>query len=125
MLSMVIFEGSISERVFSDQITQNDRKTRKSIVQSLSKICAFSMFVYLFLHILVFVHGHRWIYINTPMGYWFLLEMLGFVVIPMLLFVRSFRKSNILLTRIAAILTIIGINPWLVFLPMVKLEIPI
>jgi Ni/Fe-hydrogenase subunit HybB-like protein len=108
-LSMVIFEGSISERVFTDQITEKDRKSRKQIVQILSKICAFSMFIYLFLQILVFVHGHRWSYINTPMGYWFLLEMIGFVTIPMLLFVRSFRKSNIILTRVAAILTILGI----------------
>ena len=108
-LSMVIFEGSISERVFSDQLSADDKKVRKSMLPSLSKICAFTMFAYLFLHLLVFVHGHRWSYINTPMGYWYLLEMIGFVVLPMILFISSFRRYSILLTRIAAILTIIGI----------------
>jgi len=108
-LSMVIFEGSISERVFSDQISSDDKKVRKSMMPTLSKICAFTMFAYLFLHLLVFVHGHRWSYINTPMGYWYLLEMIGFVVLPMVLFILSFRKYSILLTRVAAILTIIGI----------------
>lgn len=108
-LSMVIFEGSISERVFSDQLSSDDKKVRKSILPILSKICAFTMFAYLFLHVLVFVHGHRWTYINSPMGYWYLTEILGFVVLPMILFIFSFRKNNIIITRIAAIFTIIGI----------------
>ena len=79
------------------------------MLDSLSRICAFSMFVYFFLNILVFIHGHRWSYLNTPMGYWFLLEMIGFVLVPMLLFIRSYRMSSILLTRIAAIITLVGI----------------
>ncbi|HKJ79875.1 MAG TPA: NrfD/PsrC family molybdoenzyme membrane anchor subunit, partial [Prolixibacteraceae bacterium] len=98
-LSMVIFEGSISDRVFANQISSGDKKERKSILPTLSKICAFTMFAYLFLHVLVFVHGHRWSYINSPMGYWYLTEMLGFVVLPMVLFIISFRKNNILFTR--------------------------
>jgi Ni/Fe-hydrogenase subunit HybB-like protein len=108
-LSMVIFEGSISDRVFADQISSGDKKTRKSILPTLSKVCAFTMFAYFFLHVLVFVHGHRWSYINSPMGYWYLTEILGFVVLPMILFIISFRKNSILFTRIAAILTIVGI----------------
>lgn len=43
------------------------------------------------------------------MGYWFLVEMVGFVLVPMVLFILSYRKPNVLLIRIAAILTIIGI----------------
>ncbi len=108
-LSMVIFEGSISERVFADQITSENKKQRKDIILILSRICAFSMFVYLFMQILVFAHGHRWAYINTPMGYWFLLEMLGFVVVPMLLFLLSFKRANIRWAKVAAVLTIVGI----------------
>ncbi|QIA07503.1 NrfD/PsrC family molybdoenzyme membrane anchor subunit [Draconibacterium halophilum] len=108
-LSMVIFEGSISGRVFSDQITEKDKKNRREIVLSLSRICGFSMFIYLFLQVLVFVHGHRWAYLNSPMGYWFLLEMLGFVVLPMLFFIQSFRASSITWARVAAVITMVGI----------------
>lgn len=108
-LSMVIFEGSISERVFADQIPSKEKEQRKDVVSTLSRICAYTMFVYLVMQILVFVHGHRWSYINTSMGYWFLLEIVGFVVVPMLLFFRGFMISSVLLTRIAAILTIVGI----------------
>jgi DMSO reductase anchor subunit len=67
------------------------------------------MFAYLFLQFLVFLHDRNWDYLNTPMGYWFLVEMIGFVLIPMLLFFYSYRKYNILLIRVAAILTMIGV----------------
>ncbi len=108
-LAMVVFEGSISERVFTDQITEKNKKARRGILQSLARISAFTMFIYFFLQVLVFIHGHRWSYLNTPMGYWYLLEMIGFVFIPMILFIGGFRRSNTLLIRIAAIFTIVGI----------------
>jgi len=108
-LSMVIFEGSISNKVFSDQISEKNHKAHNKIIHGLSKICAGTMFAYFFLQILVFVHGKNWIYLNTSMGYWYLTEMIGFVLVPMLLFVYSFRTNNILMIKIASIVTMVGI----------------
>ncbi|MGC9345049.1 MAG: NrfD/PsrC family molybdoenzyme membrane anchor subunit, partial [Bacteroidales bacterium] len=108
-LSMVIFEGSISQKVFHDQITSQNKKERKSILHGLSRICTITMFVYFFLQVITFVHGKRWAYLNTPMGYWYLTEMIGFVLLPMALFFHSYRTRNIPLIRIAAIITMLGI----------------
>jgi Ni/Fe-hydrogenase subunit HybB-like protein len=108
-LSMVIFEGSISHRVFFHQISEKNHHAQKSIIIGLSKICAGTMFAYFFLHILVFIHDKNWQYINTPMGYWFLLEMIGFVLLPMVIFYQSYRNNNIFMIRIAAIITMLGI----------------
>ncbi len=108
-LSMVIFEGSISHKVFSDQINEENHKAHNGILHGLSKVCAGAMFAYLFMQILVFIHGKRWIYLGTPMGYWYLLEIIGFVMFPMLLFFYSYRKQNITVIKIAAIVTMIGI----------------
>jgi Ni/Fe-hydrogenase subunit HybB-like protein len=108
-LSMVIFEGSISNRVFFNQISDKNRKAHKGILTGLSKICAGALFAYFFLQLLVFIHGKRWEYLGTPMGYWFLLEMIGFVFLPMVLFFYSYRKQSTVLIRIAAILTMIGV----------------
>jgi Ni/Fe-hydrogenase subunit HybB-like protein len=108
-LSMVIFEGSVSHKVFSDQISESDHKSQKSIVIGLSRICAVAMFAYFFLQILVFVHGRRWDLLSTPMGYWYLTEMLGFVLLPMLLFFYSFRRRNVTLIKVAAVLTMLGV----------------
>jgi Ni/Fe-hydrogenase subunit HybB-like protein len=108
-LSMVIFEGSISHRVFSDQISEKNHKAHDGILNGLSKICAVAMFAYLFLQILVFVHGKRWTFMGTTMGYWYLTEIVGFVVLPMLLFFYSYRRHSTKLIRLAAILTMVGV----------------
>lgn len=108
-LSLVILEGSLSMNAFSGQISESNRSAHNGIVIGLSKICAVAMFAYFFLQLLIFVHGKRWDLLNTPMGYWFLLEMIGFVLFPMLLFFYSFRRNNILLIKIASIITMVGI----------------
>jgi Ni/Fe-hydrogenase subunit HybB-like protein len=108
-LSMVIFEGSITNKVFSDQISEEHHKGHNSIIIGLSKICAVAMFAYFFLQIVVFVHGKKWEMINTPMGYWYLTEIIGFVIIPMMLFYYSYTRNSVLVAKIAAIVTMIGI----------------
>jgi Ni/Fe-hydrogenase subunit HybB-like protein len=108
-LSMVIFEGTISHKVFFSQISEKNHHAQKGIVIGLSKICAVAMFVYFFLQLLVFIHNKNWSLLNTPMGYWFLLEMLGFVLLPMILFYQGYRFNSLLTIRIASIMTILGV----------------
>jgi Ni/Fe-hydrogenase subunit HybB-like protein len=67
------------------------------------------MFAYLFLQVLNFIHNKRWDYLNTPMGYWFLIEIIGFVILPMILYFYSYRVKNITLIKVAAVLTMLGI----------------
>ena len=108
-LSMVIFEGSISQKVFSDQISEKNHKAHDKILHNLAKICAVTMFAYFFLQMLTFVHGKHWNHLNSPMGYWYLTEMLGFVLLPMILYFYSFRKQNLTLIKVASLITMIGI----------------
>ncbi|MGB6034433.1 MAG: NrfD/PsrC family molybdoenzyme membrane anchor subunit [Bacteroidota bacterium] len=108
-LSMVILEGSISKRVFKDKISSHHRAAHDDIVHGLGRVCAGTMYVYLFLKVLVFAHGQHWMYINTPMGYWYLVEMLCFVLIPVVLYTHSVRARKLSLIRVASILALIGI----------------
>jgi len=108
-LSMVIFEGSISHNVFSDQISEKNHQAHHGIIHGLSKVCAVAMFAYFFLQLLIFVHGKHWNLLNTPMGYWYLTEMIGFVLFPMILFFYSYRKQKIFAIKLAALITMIGI----------------
>ena len=108
-LSLVIFEGSISQKVFFDQISEKSHKAHHGIIVGLSKICAVTMFAYFFLQVLVFVHGQHWDLLNTPMGYWYMTEMIGFILVPMLIFFYSYRKHNTLLVKVAAVITMVGI----------------
>lgn len=108
-LSMVIFEGTISHKVFGNQISEKNQIAEHGILHGLSKICAGAMFAYFFLQLLVFIHNKNWDLLNTPMGYWFLFEIIGFVLVPMMLFYYSYRTNNIFMIRVAAILTMLGI----------------
>lgn len=108
-LSMVIFEGTISHKVFSDQISHEDHKSYDDMLIGLSQGCAVSMFVYFFAQFLIFIHGWHWSLLNTPMGYWYLTEMVGLVAIPCYMFFQGARYRNLLLIRTAAILAMIGI----------------
>jgi Ni/Fe-hydrogenase subunit HybB-like protein len=108
-LSMVILEGTISRKVFANQLAGDDEAAHDRIVRGLARICAYSMFVYLFLKELDLIHGEERRLLNTPMGYWYLTETIGFVLIPCLLFMRSVRTRSLRLIRVAAILTLVGI----------------
>lgn len=108
-LSMVIFEGSLSQKVFFKQISATNHRAHNGILHGLSKICAVTMFIYFFLQVLVFVHGKHWNLLDSPMGYWYLIEIFGFVFLPMLLFYFSYRRQNMFLIRLSALITMIGI----------------
>ena len=108
-ISLIIFESSISTRVFSNLMDDNARKTRRDIMHGLSKICAGSLFVYLFMTIIIFVHQKNWQYLNSKMGIWYLVEVLGFVLLPLILFTVSHKRNNIFLIRTASIFTLVGI----------------
>ena len=108
-LSMVIFEGTISHRVFSDKISHEDHAAYDDMLIGLSQGCAVAMFVYFFAQFLILIHGWHWALLNTPMGYWYLTEMVGLVAIPCFMFFQGARYRNLLLIRTAAILAMIGI----------------
>lgn len=108
-MAMIIFEGMISEKVFKGEQTEEYFKKRNDIIFNLAKICAGAMFAYFFLQTIVFIHGQHWDLLGTGYGFWFLLELIGFLLIPMLLFIYSYKKQNKTAVKVAAILTIIGI----------------
>ena len=108
-LSMVILEGSISQRVFRNQIAPHHRSSHDDIVRGLARVCAGTMYIYFFLKVLVFIHGEHWVYINTPMGYWFLVEVVVFVLIPVRLYTQAGHFGNISMIRVASVMTLIGI----------------
>ena len=108
-LSMVLFEGSISRRVFGHLMDREHDAKHDSIVLGLAKVCAAAMFVYLFVKLLVLVHDQHLDLLRTGWGQWYLLEVLGFVLVPCILFTVAVRRRAAFLVKYAAILTLLGI----------------
>ncbi|MFI5214337.1 MAG: NrfD/PsrC family molybdoenzyme membrane anchor subunit, partial [Gemmatimonadales bacterium] len=77
-LSMVITEGSVTHKIFQNREGSTLKATHDDIVFGLARIATATMFVYLFMHVLVLVHGQRFPYLRTGWGSWYLLEMVGF-----------------------------------------------
>ena len=108
-LSMVIVEGSISHKVFAARMSPSHKVGHDNILIGLGQICAGGMFVYFFLKILVFAHSQHYDLLISGWGAWFLVEVLGFVLVPMLLFFKAVREENVKLVRIAALLALVGV----------------
>jgi Ni/Fe-hydrogenase subunit HybB-like protein len=108
-LSLVIFEGTISRKVFESKMSREHRVHHDDVVLGLSKICAGTMFVYLVLKILDLVHGQKVGLLATPMGHWYLLEVVGFVLVPWIVFTEAVRWRSQELCKLGAVLALVGI----------------
>ncbi len=75
----------------------------------LGKGAASAMVIYLILKMLGIADADNWEYLNTPYGYWFLVELLGFVLLPVFLFTSAARNDNAKLARIAGFITVFGV----------------
>ncbi|MCC6131592.1 MAG: Ni/Fe-hydrogenase cytochrome b subunit [Acidobacteria bacterium] len=108
-IGMVIFESSLSHKAFHDQIKKGRPVDLDGITVGLSKGGALVLFAYFFLKVQGVVAGGSWHLLGTKMGALFLTEMLGFILLPSLLFAFAAHFYKPGLARFAAILTVLGI----------------
>jgi len=108
-LSMVIVEGTISHRVFRMQVSPSRHRSFEDILFGLGKGAAITLFVYYFFKALIFVHEHQWRLLGDAWGAWFLVEVIGFVLVPCVMFTYAVRSRRIGLLRVAAVFALIGI----------------
>jgi Ni/Fe-hydrogenase subunit HybB-like protein len=106
-LSMVIFESAVSHKAFSSRI--DHRVDLDRIALGLSRAASVVLFAYFFVKLQGIADLGRWELLNTPYGYWFLVEMLGFVALPCMLFAWGSRSGNVRLVRFTAAWTVLGI----------------
>ncbi len=108
-LSMAIFESSLTHRVFKRQVEHFDYAEFDRLTIGLGKAASAALFTYFFLKLFGLAHSNNWGLLNTPYGYWFLLEVLGFVFLPAFLFAYGVRYKNVKVTRWTALLTVVGV----------------
>jgi Ni/Fe-hydrogenase subunit HybB-like protein len=108
-LSMVIVEGSITHRVFGAQIDKKKHHTHDELLLGLGKGAAIALFVYYFFKLLVFLHERQWNLLASGWGAWYLVEVVGFVLVPCVMFTYAVRTRSVGLLRVAAVGALIGI----------------
>jgi len=108
-LAMIVFEGTISHKVFKNLIDPGSHHSFDEIIFGLAKGAAIGMFVYYFLKALLFIHDKQWNLINDGWGYWYLLEVLGFVLVPGFMFAFGFRNRSLNTIKVASVMALLGV----------------
>ena len=108
-LSMVILEGSISHKVFKDRINHDTKYSYDEILFGLAKGASISLFVYYFFKAIIFIHGHHWELITDGWGVWYFVEVIGFVLVPCIMYANAAKNRSVTLVKVASLFTIIGI----------------
>jgi Ni/Fe-hydrogenase subunit HybB-like protein len=107
-LAMVTFEGMLSHRYMGHRVGI-DHERLDRITLGLAKASAITLGAYFAIKMVGVAHGNTWRYLGTGMGVWFLVEVVGFVLVPCVLFAVAHRERRPRLARFAAFVTVVGI----------------
>jgi Ni/Fe-hydrogenase subunit HybB-like protein len=108
-LSMVIVESALSHRAFRHQVDPQQHVDLDRIQLGLARAASVVMFCYFFLKLQGIAEGGHWALLATPYGGWYLVELLGFIALPCVLFAHAARRGNVTLVRITAAVSVLGI----------------
>jgi len=108
-LSMVMIESFFTQKAFKDRIGHELHAAHDSILLGLGKGAVGALFAYIFIKLIDFVHYKLWVHLATPMGYWYLFELVGFVLLPTALFLKAIWDRNPRLVQFTAFLTAAGV----------------
>lgn len=108
-MSFALLLAFVAGRYFRKTCDQEFLSHVQPLTLSLGKGAALAMYVYCALKLLALAQDNHWALLSTPFGYWYLIELIGFVVVPMLLFTAGVRMEKIGLIRFSAFYAIVGI----------------
>lgn len=108
-LSMVLFEATLSHRYFHDKMDKEYLEATDHVVFGFGRAGALVLAGYFAIKVFGLAIGNNWNLLMTGYGYWFQLEMFGFILLPCFLFAVGSRDKNKKLIRFAAFWTVLGI----------------
>lgn len=108
-LSMVIFEGSLTHRFFADKMDETHLREKEDVVFGFGKAASFVLAGYFMIKVFGIAMDNTWRWLSTSWGAWFLVELLGFVALPSLLYATGVRERNLGLIKWTAAWTVLGI----------------
>jgi Ni/Fe-hydrogenase subunit HybB-like protein len=108
-IGMIVFESSLSHHFFHHLVKDHTQADLDRLIVGLGRAGAVIMYMNFLLRWIGVAHDHRWAYLGTPMGAWWLLEVVGFIGVPCLLFIWGVRRESARIVRVAAVWTILGV----------------
>jgi len=108
-LSMVIFESTLAHRYFHDKMDAEHREEADGVALGFGKAAAFVLAGYFVMKVIGLAQTNAWGYLSTGYGLWFLVELLGFVLLPCYTYAIGVREKNLKIIRWTAAWTVLGI----------------
>jgi hypothetical protein len=108
-LSMVILVSTLAVKFLKDKTDDGFTRDLDKQTLGLGVGACVGMYVYFVLKIIGIAHDDNWSLLATPYGNWFLVELIGFVLLPVLTYTYGVKTSNVGVVRLAAFWSVAGI----------------
>ncbi|MFA5906495.1 MAG: hypothetical protein WC836_21385 [Desulfobacula sp.] len=108
-MSMVIFEGTLAHKWLHDKMDDTHLAEADGVVLGFGKAASLVMMGYVGIKLIGLAVDNNWHYLTTGWGFWFIVELIGFVLFPAILYGMGSREKNTTFIRIAAFWTVLGI----------------
>lgn len=108
-IGMIVFESTLSHSYFKDQLKNAPHGELEKLTIGLGKAGAVVMYMNFLLRWLGIAHDNRWQMLLSGWGAWWLLEVVGFIGLPCLVYLYGYRKESVLAIRIAAVWSVVGL----------------
>jgi Ni/Fe-hydrogenase subunit HybB-like protein len=108
-LSMVIFEGTLAHKPWHHKMDETYLKEHDGVILGFSRGASMSLAAYFCVKLVAMAYDNNWAYLATGWGAWWLVEVLGFVLAPCIMYAIGSREKNIPLIKWAAFMTVFGI----------------
>ncbi len=108
-LSMVIVEGALSRRAFADQVAGESQARADELTLGLGKAASVVLFAYFFAKLFGIADAQAFGLLGTPWGRWYLVELVGFVLLPCFSYAFAVRARNAPWVRWTGAWTVVGI----------------
>ena len=108
-LAMVIAVSTLAVRFLKSKCGDVFLCNIDRLTISLGKGAAIGMYIYFALKIIGVAHDDNWSLLATPYGAWFLLELLGFIVLPVMVLTYGVKQKSVGTVRFGAFYAVVGI----------------
>ncbi|MBI9080311.1 MAG: polysulfide reductase NrfD [Pseudodesulfovibrio sp.] len=108
-LSMVMLEGWLTHKPLHDKMSEEYLAQHDDLYFGFAKGASFVLMGYFFIKVIGIAVDNEWNLLGTGWGQWFLFELLGFVLLPSVLYAIGTREKNLKLIRWTSLLTVLGI----------------
>jgi len=106
---MVISVSTLAARYLSHRADDTFLGSLDRLTLGLGKAAVFGIYVYFALKVIAVAHDDNWALLNTPYGYWFLVELLGFVFLPAVVLSYGIKFGRAGIVRFGAFYAVLGI----------------